>query len=394
MLKKKYQQSAYYLFGNGGSRNHGCEAISRGTCRIFENRETIVLSGAAEEDRKYGLDSVCSVIGKEFAKNDYLSMRFWKAYWALKVKGDYKPLDELPYLNLLTQPGKQDIALSVGGDNYCYTPEGSAAYGRFRKFLHRRGVKTVLWGCSVEKKLIDEKVEKDLGAYDLIVARESITYETLKKINPNTMLAPDPAFMLEKQTGIYPHGLGSRAYIGVNVSPLIQRLDQGGSITMENYRALVAHILETTDRDVALIPHVVWDYNDDRIPLGQLYEEFRHTGRVYQVEDQNCMQLKDIISGCEFFVGARTHATIAAYSTCVPTLVVGYSVKARGIARDLFGSEQDYVLPVQELRKQDDLVCAFQKLYGQKNAIRTHLTQMMPDYIAGIGAAKEAVERL
>ncbi len=51
----------------------------------------------------------------------------------------------------------------------------------------------------------------------------------------------------------------------------------------------------------------------------------------------------------------RTHATIAAYSTGVPTLVVGYSVKARGIARDLFGTEDGYVLPVQQLKESDEL---------------------------------------
>ena len=64
------------------------------------------------------------------------------------------------------------------------------------------------------------------------------------------------------------------------------------------------------------------------------------TGRVVFFEDHNCMELKGIISKCRFFVGARTHSTIAAYSMGIPTLVVGYSVKARGIARDLLGGEE------------------------------------------------------
>ena len=50
------------------------------------------------------------------------------------------------------------------------------------------------------------------------------------------------------------------------------------------------------------------------------------------IQDDNCMVIKGYISRCELFIGARTHATIAAYSTGVPTLVLGYSVKARGIA--------------------------------------------------------------
>ncbi len=36
----------------------------------------------------------------------------------------------------------------------------------------------------------------------------------------------------------------------------------------------------------------------------------------------------------------------------IPTLVVGYSVKARGITRDLFGDEEQYSLSVQRLKKQ------------------------------------------
>lgn len=48
------------------------------------------------------------------------------------------------------------------------------------------------------------------------------------------------------------------------------------------------------------------------------------------IEDASCGDLKGYISRCRFLVAARTHASIAAYSTGVPALVAGYSVKARG----------------------------------------------------------------
>lgn len=104
--------------------------------------------------------------------------------------------------------------------------------------------------------------------------------------------------------------------------------------------------------------------------------------------------MKYIISQCGFFVGARTHATIAAYSTGVPTLVVGYSVKARGIARDLFGTEDGYVLPVQQLREKDELTKAFVSLYERRDAIRTHLNETLPGYIARANDARTALEEL
>ena len=381
-----------FLYSHGGSKNHGCEAILRATISLLSQNHIAVYSFRPKEDREYCVDNYCRLLDRQEMKPNKLSVGFLFAYFRLRFKQDESAIIRYYEKLIYSRIPANSIALSIGGDNYCYSDVWM--HMENRAFLEKRGHKTVLWGCSVEPSLIDTRMRKDLSRYDLITARESITYEALRKINSNVVLAPDPAFTLRKQPGNYPEGLGSKPYIGINVSPLIQSLEKDGNITMENYRALVAHILETTDRDIALIPHVVWNHNDDRIPLGQLYEEFRDTGRVFMVEDQNCMQLKDIISGCEFFVGARTHATIAAYSTCVPTLVVGYSVKARGIARDLFGSEEGYVLPVQQLRNSGELTDAFHGLYSRKEEIREYLSNMMPDYIAGIEAAKEAVERL
>lgn len=104
------------------------------------------------------------------------------------------------------------------------------------------------------------------------------------------------------------------------------------------------------------------------------------------------MKLKGIISRCRFFIGARTHATIAAYSTGVPTLVVGYSVKARGIARDLFGTEEGYVLPVQQLKESNELTRAFIKLYEKRESIQAHLRTTLPAYIARADDARRALE--
>ncbi|MCI5756225.1 MAG: polysaccharide pyruvyl transferase family protein, partial [Firmicutes bacterium] len=95
-----------------------------------------------------------------------------------------------------------------------------------------------------------------------------------------------------------------------------------------------------------------------------------------------------------FFVGARTHATIAAYSSAVPTLVVGYSVKARGIARDLFGDETGYVLPVQSLRGKNDLTRAFENIAENESAIRDRLVKIMPEWKERAGAAGDKIKEL
>jgi polysaccharide pyruvyl transferase WcaK-like protein len=93
-------------------------------------------------------------------------------------------------------------------------------------------------------------------------------------------------------------------------------------------------------------------------------------------------------------VGARTHATIAAYSTGVPTLVVGYSVKSKGIATDLFGTDKNYVVPVQDLQDQNKLTEAFLWIQSRETAIRNRLQQIMPEYQQRAWTAAAALETL
>ena len=143
-----------------------------------------------------------------------------------------------------------------------------------------------------------------------------------------------------------------------------------------------------------MIPHVVWDNNDDREVLKQLYEEFKDTGRLVLVDDFNCMQLKGYIARCRMFIGARTHATIAAYSSCVPTLVLGYSVKSRGIAKDLFGTDKNYVISVQGMKDTNLLSEGFLWLLENEKSIKSHLHSMMPDYVNRVYNAGTLVKAL
>ena len=125
-----------------------------------------------------------------------------------------------------------------------------------------------------------------------------------------------------------------------------------------------------------------------------LYEEFKDSGRVVMIGEHNCMEQKGFIARCRFFIGARTHATIAAYSSCVPTLVVGYSVKAKGIATDLFGTYDNYVIPVQSLQKEDDLWNGFLWMLENEKQIKQHLDNVIPDYKNKVLDLKEKIYSL
>ena len=380
------------FYGNGGAGNHGCEAIVRGTVQILGEATYTIISKNVAEDIQYGLDSISKIIpAKADRRRDF---SFLKAYIKLKLTGNYTDMDGLYFMPVIQRlSGYGDVALSVGGDNYCYGD--TAIYGYLNAAYQKNHIKTVLWGCSIEPDVVKgPSVAEDLRRYALVAARESITYAAVKEVGANALLMPDPAFLMKAKACEVEDFLLQKEVIGINISPMIINNERNQGAAYANYRELIQYILDNTDAYIALIPHVVWANNDDRIPLKQLHDDFGQNQRLILVDDHTAPELKYIISKCSFFVGARTHATIAAYSTGVPTLVVGYSVKARGIARDLFGSEDGYVLPVQQLKESDELTQAFVRLYEKRDAIRAHLNETLPGYIARADEARKALEEL
>ena len=375
------------LFMHSGSGNHGCEAIIRSTAAILDGGKDMTLwSWNVPEDRKYGVaDLVDRVVAAEEMRR--FSMPYFEAQIKrrlLRDKGAFRNV----FLKYLF---KNNVAVSVGGDTYCYP--GSAAEGvELNREIRKHCAHTVFWGCSVEESALTPEVRADIAQFDLITARECLSYELLKKINPNTVQVADPAFLLDRVDLPLPEHFAEGNTVGINVSPMV--VHYGSSIVLENYENLIRYILEETDMNVCLIPHVVWERTNDLELLTVLYEKFRDSGRVCLIGDHNALELKGYIARCRFFIGARTHATIAAYSTCVPTLVSGYSVKARGIARDLFGTEEHYVVPVQGLNRTDTLKEEFCWLVAHERETKAALEAIMPEYKMRAAKAKDYFDQL
>lgn len=380
-----------FLYNHGGSENHGCEALVRTVCELFKEEDIILYSEMPQQDLHYGIQQFADV---KSAKNAYskLSPSFIKAYYSLKKKNDYFSIDILPYRKTIKEFRTGDIEISVGGDIYCY--DDYPKYIQLHQMICQRGCKTILLGCSLNEKLFnDPKFVEDMKLYDYISARESLTYELLKKAGLKSIgLSPDSAFTLPKEEVQLPSNFIENNTVGINVSPLVMEREQEDNVLLDNYRNLIAYILNKTDYAVALIPHVIWSGNDDRSILNKLYDEFKKSERIVVIQDCNCMQLKGYIAKCRFFVGARTHATIAAYSTEVPTLVVGYSIKSRGIAKDIFGREENYVIPIEQIKEENKLTQAFIWLQENENHIKEHLKKRMPQYIKDAEKVKEKIK--
>ena len=96
-------------------------------------------------------------------------------------------------------------------------------------------------------------------------------------------------------------------------------------------------------------------------------------------EHLSAAEYKYVISKSELCIAARTHVTIAAYSVCVPTVAIGYSTKAKGIADDL--NLEEYVIDVEEDKLQQKLEKRFVELYKNKRQLKEQLKREMPQYI-------------
>lgn len=365
---------------HGGSGNHGCEAIVRSTSKIFINHHLTLFSSRKEEDKKYGLDKICRIEPEQSPLSRF-SYRYWKAFFQTKFQKDVDAYDKAIFYPIIQGAKDCDYALSIGGDNYCY------GVPRFiyliNQQLRKKGIKTVLWGSSVEPEAIKGEMLEDLKGYTHVFARESITYQAMiEKGITQVSLFPDPAFLLNRIDLPLPNGFVEKNTIGINVSPMIIGHEKNQGITLQNYIILIQYLIDHTDMQIALIPHVVWEHNDDRQPLMEIFNNFKDSNRIILIEDHTAEELKGFIARCRFMIAARTHASIAAYSEEVPTLVVGYSVKARGIARDIFGNEEHYVIPVQTMQQENDLLNAFLWIYSHEAEIKEHYQQMMPEYKA------------
>lgn len=384
------------LCQHGGSGNHGCEALARTARQLLQEAFpgcTITLySYRLEDDLQYLRDTDMKLTGLRRLPGRFSAHNL--SYHLKKQLLGPDRASKLPITGQFRQLLQQsDLVVAIGGDNYCY--QRGVGYYALDNLIAATGKPYVLLGASLEPADLEQGLAEHLKCFSLITAREPITYDACRHTGlTQVVYAPDSAFLLPCGPAPAVPGLMPENAVGINLSPLILQSEQASGMTLKNYQALVRRILDSTSLQIALIPHVVWEGGDDRQPLAELYRQFRDTGRVFLVPDAGCRELKGLISRLRFFIGARTHATIAAYSTGVPTLVCGYSVKARGIARDLFGQSEGYVVPVQGLRHEEELADAFSALFSREEELRAHLHAKLPTYQRQAHAAADALSQL
>lgn len=380
------------LYGIGSLRNKGCEALVNSTINQIDNNVEI---SAATFDYEYGKNLYKDRVKmikhyrqdeEEFTEDEKKLSEYYK-----NLPFDYYNFECLYQRDVIKEMKDSDLIIHIGGDNYCYgVNEWMFSLNTKAKDL---GKKTVLWGASLFDELKDYDLIEDLKKYDLLMLREKISYNAVKKYidEDKLMLIPDPAFSLKTKRVRLNSWYKNRKILGINLSPLTVK-DENDFQTITTF---IDYILKKTKYSIALLPHVTVDEVSDLKILKPLAEKYIGNKRVFLDDrEYNCEEIKYVISKCTLLIAARTHASIAAYSTLVPTLVIGYSVKSRGIAEDIFGNYKDYVIPTEELNI-DNLLEKFNYLNKNKSTIKKVLeTKMQTIKIDAENLYSKMLERL
>ena len=175
----------------------------------------------------------------------------------------------------------------------------------------------------------------------------------VRKKRANFSFCPDVAFMLDPikpaELMIHPElPYTSVPLVGININGLMYN----GGYTRNNmfglavdYKTLVLDIvklmLEQQTR-VLLIPHTygaAGNVNSDPYACEEVFREIGNSSLHILKGEYNQSEVKAAIGSCDFFIGSRMHACIAALSQGVPTIGVAYSKKFIGVFESVGAGE-------------------------------------------------------
>ena len=392
--------------GHHGFSNRGCEALVRSSVEL--------LSGTFGPLRFLVPSLNCDLDRLQWPEAESLGVEWipayqpWFArYWVNLQHLPHSPLQHLVWPFRLPAHWQQavstcDLVLCTGGDNYSLdykTPSLVMACDQLAVKLNKP---VVLWGASVgpfdSAPTTAEKVRQLFAQFQQLTVRESISLQYLKqKLDfEQVQLIPDPAFSLESSPWDLTHlNLSAKdRWVGVNASALFARYTDAPNQFPSQLAELINYLSEN-NWGIVLVPHVSpldregGDYAFLKQVLGLCSTSTQKNIRLLP-DGLNAAQLKYVIAQLDFFIGARTHATLAALSSCIPTLSLAYSVKAVGINKDLMGDDR-LILHAKSCTAAG-MIEAFERIVDQKPFIVERLQAMIPVYQQRLSTAVQQLK--
>lgn len=292
--------------------------------------------------------------------------RIWRANHLLRAR--YAAYARTSGNAIVSEVRSSDAVLDVSGGDSFTDLYGASRFNDItvpKKLALTVGTPLVLlpqtYGPFASRR--NEQVARDLIANSaLAYARDRESYERLQLIlghrfdTKRHRLGVDLAFGLRARQ---PHDLepdlrraiyerGTRPLIGLNVSGLLANRPAAASnrfALVGDYRklivALVTRLLDSTDAQILLVPHV-------HAPTGHYESDLDACRELLQSLPERCQsevrerltlvtapydasELKWLIGQTEWFCGTRMHSTIAALSSGVAACALAYSLKTKGV---------------------------------------------------------------
>ena len=293
----------FFIFGHGGSADHGCEDRLRGICSLLP-RKPEIRSDHPEEDWRYGLGAVGGVFRRGTGE----------------------------------QPGPGDWRLDLR------LPEQEPA----------PGVKCIFWGSTLGP--LDHRHLRQLSQYDAVAVSEPYSRDRLKAAGlSNVVTVPEPAFLVRPQARTE-----DGMFSGDTVGLCLTCPPSAGSMLYRCYRHLIRYILQQTDLNIALIPYSVRPGQNDLLLYRALAAPYLHTGRIHIRPDGDSPQLRGDLARCRCCVGGM--GVLAGWSCGVPGLCLYATHRTLGLSQALFGTAQSAVYPWEQLTRDDQLTHRFRHL--------------------------------
>lgn len=384
------------ITGISGLRNRGVEALVVPVVQQLQQRhpniEIDVLTPSTDFDATrldtYNVKTLPDVF------NLFATSRAEKVFAKLSaLHSKFSP----KYQKVVKRITSADLIIASGGDIF------SSDYGKMKPHLQplqlalKANIPIVFLAHSLgpfDDPQERERFKSIAQQAKLISVRESIShnYLTQQLGFPADQIhhTADVAFLLQPPTpdfgqrALKGYGLNTNEpIIAVTPSRGIQRF--AGLDAQAHTNAWVKtlqYLTDTLNAQVIMVPHVQESYaaNDDRMLATRLIRELNYDPRVRIAGlDHTAAEFKGIISATQMVISERMHACIAGLGSAVPTVAVGYSIKAEGIMTDLMGAEFDLsqlVIPVNDFLDTQTSLKKIHNAYDQRESLANHLTQV------------------
>ena len=291
------------------------------------------------------------------------------------------------------------LVIALGGDVFSSDYSSAPAHLRPLEFALRHGVPVVMLGHSIGpfKTAAESSQWLDVARRcALITVRESLSQDYLGRelklpaqlvsltADPAVLLEPADADRTESLLAAYGVSAGTRLAV---VAPSQGILEYTGIDRERHLEAWIQVIRALTDRcgaEVLIVPHVQETYvaNDDRIIAAEIHRRLDFDRRVRVAgADHSASEFKGLIAASDLVVAERMHAAIAAISSGKPALLVGYSVKSRGIIKDLFADSDlagAALISIQDFLDPSKAVAAVQGAWAKRDATAAALAERLP----------------